>query len=332
GSTTVEFTWPFTPLEEDFNCCHFVLIVDSGGEIEECPPWGEMNNVAGGMVCCEIPTQECPDLTITGSHHSCSCTKTETGYLCEVHVEATVTNIAPEVPVVGSFGVALLYGCIDGGGPLVMPIIGPKLDELNENGSTSVEFSYEFATTDPTPPCCDYNLVVDSFDVIDEACHPYPDGEDNNLLVSTFCCEELPGCPDIVIEITRYSCKCKEVPIYERRCVQPPTGGPCQWQDVLVGYETECKVTVHFMVKNIGTQDAGEFHVKLETSTGHTDTKSFSGLAIDEEKNRWFDFTFEGGTVNVTLIADSGSAPDYVPEVDECNEDNNEATTTLNCE
>jgi len=40
-------------------------------------------------------------------------------------------------------------------------------------------------------------------------------------------------------------------------------------------------------------------------SDGYTDTQYFSGLLIGEEKNRWFNFTFEGGgTVTVTLIAD----------------------------
>ena len=98
------------------------------------------------------------------------------------------------------------------------------------------------------------------------------------------------------------------------------------WQDVIVGYETTCEVTVHFTVKNIGTQDAGEFHVKLETDAGYTDTKYISGLLAGEEKYRQFDFTTDApGSVVVTLIADSDG------EVDECDEDNNTDTASVGC-
>jgi hypothetical protein len=288
-----------------------VLIVDSGEEVDECVLYGEANNVAGGMVCCEIPTQECPDLIVTGSH-SCSCIETPRGYSCEVHVEATVTNTAPEVPVTDSFGVALLDGCIPGGGgPIVLPVTGPALDELNATGSTSVEFSYEFATTDPTPPCCEYTIWADFLDVIDESCHPAPNGEHNNLFVSTFCCEDTtPLCPDLVIDVTRSSCSCSWTP-----------------QKELV-----CTVNVYATVENIGTQTATHFYCKLESTEGGDQTL-IASLAPGASRALHFSFTFTAPVgrpapcpLDFEVMADS---KEYV---DECDEDNNLDSGSVCCQ
>jgi hypothetical protein len=306
GSTTVEFTWLFTPLEEDFNCCHFVLIVDSGEEVDECVLFGEANNVAGGMVCCEIPTQECPDLTVTGSH-SCSCIKTRRGYSCEVHVEATVTNISPEVSVTGSFGVALLSGCIPGGGgPIVLPISGPNLAELNETGSSNVEFFYEFATTDPTPPCCKYTLEVDFLGVIDESCHPDPNGEHNNLFVSTFCCEDTtPLCPDLIVEITVLTCRNigAVAPLYE--------------------------VTIEALVTNIGTETVTQaIYVEAECACGNDTDIIHTDLGPGESDTAEFVITCspnQGGCHDVTVTVD------YTLIINECDERNNTDEGTFCC-
>ena len=129
-------------------------------------------------------------------------------------------------------------------------------------------------------------------------------------------------CPDIVISIYRTRCDCEQVPI---RVWHPSTFGPGWWETV--GYETECEVKVSYVVKNIGTQDAGVFHVKLESSTGHTGTDYLSGLLIDEEKYRhWLYFTTDDpGSVTATVTADIDD------EVTECDEDNNTDSATIDC-
>ena len=335
-STLLKFTYVFTPPDPDHSCCGYSVMVDSGYDIEECSPLGESNNVGKGVVCCEVPTEECVDLTIGGVAY-CVCgydlpnLASGTGYGCRMAVNATVYKAGPgEVPSV--FDVRIRNTLCDG-------ILGPdhritltalQLATLNDTGSVTIAFSWDIPwPPGEEPPCCTYTLTVDSLGAIAEC----PEGaEDNNTFNGRFCCEELPGCPDIVFveESIRTSCKCKRTPIYERQCIRPgkpPLTPPClEWADVLVGYETECDVSVHYTVKNIGTQDAGVFHVKLETDAGYTDTNYIPGLLAGEEKYRQFDFTTDTpGSVTVTLTADSDE------EVDECDEDNNEATKTLNC-
>jgi hypothetical protein len=336
GSATVTFTFPFTPAGPGENCCEYSLFVDSANDIAECEPLGEANNFAYGVVCCDVPVEDCVDLTIGGVAH-CICgydlPNFASGivYGCRVTVDATVNVSGPgEVPTI----FAIKISDVDCDGPT--GIIGQllltpsQLVELNTTGSVTIPsaFSWDIPwTPGEDPPCCTYTLTVDSLGVIDEC----PEGaEDNNTFIGRFCCEELSVCPDIVIEITRTSCDCERVPITESRCIRwnyqtyPPT---CMaWEDVIVGYETTCEVTVHFTVKNIGTQDAGDFHVKLETDSGYTDTKYISGLLAGEEKYRSFDFTTDApGSVTVTLIADSDG------EVDECDEDNNTDSASIRC-
>ena len=229
-----------------------------------------------------------------------------------MHVEATVTNTAPEVPVTDSFGVALLDGCIDGGGgPIVLPVTGPALDELNATGSTSVEFSYEFATTDPTPPCCEYTIWADFLDVIDESCHPAPNGEHNNLFVSTFCCEDTtPLCPDLVIDVTRSSCSCSRTPQQAR----------------------ECTVNVRATVENIGTQTATHFYCKLESTEGGHQIL-IASLAPNVSRALRFSFTFTAPVgrpapcpLDFDVMADSKKY------VDECDEENNLDSGSVCCQ
>jgi len=336
GSATVTFTFPFAPSGPEENCCEYGLIVDSNKDIAECEPLGEANNFTAGVVCCDVPTEECVDLTIGGVAH-CICgydlpnLASGIGYGCRMTVDATVNKSGPgEVPSI--FSIKISDVVCNGSTGIIgqRPLTPSQLTELNTTGSVTIPSAFSWDIPWPPeedPPCCSYTLTVDSLDVIDEC----PEGaEDNNTFIGRFCCEELPACPDIVIEITRTSCDCERVPIYEWQCIrwgaaqQPP---PClEWGNVLVGYEIECEVTVHFTVKNIGTQDAGEFHVKLETDTGYTDTKYISGLLAEEEKYRQFDFTTDApGSVTVTLIADSDG------EVDECDEDNNTDNASVRC-
>lgn len=140
-------------------------------------------------------------------------------------------------------------------------------------------------------------------------------------------------CPDIVISIYRTRCDCERTPIYERRCVKwdppgpPGPGSVCMEWETTVSYETECEVKVSYVVKNIGTQDAGVFHVKLESSTGHTGTDYFSGLLVDEEKyHHWLFTTDAPGSVTATVTADINDA------ITECDEDNNTDSTSLRCQ
>jgi hypothetical protein len=218
GSKTVlfEFSLPATIGPEP--CCKYTLIVDSHAEIDEScypAPWGEFNNAYHGTVCCDGEPRVCPDLTIQGIH-SCRCWKTDTGHICRVYIEATITNIAPGIPVSVPFGVGLLYGCTDGGGPhsIGKVISGTKLAELNATGSTSVGFWYVFVTTDPVPPCCRYVLVVDYWNAVDESCHPHPAGEHNNFFAARFCCKTPPEdgrCPDLTVS-GKHTCVCRETP------------------------------------------------------------------------------------------------------------------------
>jgi hypothetical protein len=129
------------------------------------------------------------------------------------------------------------------------------------------------------------------------------------------------SCPDIVISIYRTRCNCEQVPI---KVWHPGGLVPGCWE--IIGYETECEVKVSYVVKNIGTQDAGVFHVKLESSTGHTGTDYFSGLLVDEEKyHHWLFTTDAPGSVTATVTADINDA------VTECAEDNNTDSTSLRC-
>jgi len=128
-------------------------------------------------------------------------------------------------------------------------------------------------------------------------------------------------CPDIVISIYRTRCNCKQVPIK----VWHPSGLVPGWWEI-IGYETECEVRVSYVVKNIGTQDAGVFHVKLESSAGHTAPAYFSGLLVGEEKYHYWIFTMNApGSVTATVTADINDV------LTECDEDNNTDSKSLRC-
>jgi hypothetical protein len=329
GSATVVFSFPFTPTGPGENCCEYSISVDTNYDIDECEPLGELNNYAAGIVCCDVPPEECVDLTISGVAH-CICgydlPNFASGivYGCRVTVDATVNKSGPgEVPTI--FSIKISDVACNGSTGIIgqRPLTPSQLTELNTTGSVTIPSAFSWDIPWPPgegAPCCSYTLTVDSLGVIDEC----PEGaEDNNTFIGRFCCEEIPVCPDIVIEITRTSCNCERVPIRVWHSGDP-AGGQGWWETI--GYETTCEVTVYFTVKNIGTQDAGAFHVKLETDTGHTDTKYLSGLLIDEEKYRQFDFTTDApGSVTVTLIADNDE------EVDECDEDNNTDSASIGC-
>ena len=328
GSTSFTFAYPFMPPDLDHNCCSFLLTADSGADVEECPPAGEFNNVAGGAVCCPVSTQACVDLTISGRAY-CICgfdlpnIASDTGYGCHVIVDVVVSKSGSgTVPYSFSIGlqdVVCKAGSFPSGNRALTPT---QLNELNTTGSTTIPsaFSWTFGA-DPQldPPCCTYTLVADSLSEISEC----PAGaEGNNTFASDFCCEEqvVSDCPDIEIEITRTRCSCKGGdPIYERRCVQPPVGGPEQCEDVLVGYtEIICSTSVYFTITNTGGQATGSFHVCVETSAGHTDKKYVSNLAPDEEKYGQFNLpTGEDCPKSVTVTADCDG------EVNECDEGNN---------
>ena len=219
---SVDITFPaFTIPAPTWPCptCTFVLAVDSHDTIDEScypAPWGEFNNTFEGAVCCDDESGRCPDLTVSGVQ-TCRCVKTPTGHFCVVHIEATVGNSAPGVPVSSPFLVGLIYGCTDGSGPhpAGAAISGSRLAQLNTAGSTTVDFYYAFATPDPVPPCCEYVLIVDPVNSIYEACHPAPAGEHNNVSFAGFCCDTPPTtqgrCPDLTI-FGEHTCTCRRTP------------------------------------------------------------------------------------------------------------------------
>jgi len=342
GSTTLDFSYQFTPDPAD-PCCKFGLFADLGNVIDEnchLPPDGEHNNAFVGTICCKPPTQSrCPDLTIEDSA-LCECgdsypdNNTTGSYLatplagpdCVITVTGNVANIGT-APIGSDFIVALKYTCSDGSGNAGETTISPG--QINPTNSATVTFSFPFSPPSPEENCCSYAMTVDETNVIPEC---EPGGEENNSTSGVVCCEVPEGCPDIVAEITRESCLCQQEPIYERRCIRwiPNTYPPqcADWEDVIVGYETTCDVDVSYTVKNIGSQDAGPFTVKMQSSTGAESITYISGgLLAGEEKYRTFSFSFEdGGTLTITIIAD---CYDDVP--DECSEDNNSAETTVTC-
>jgi hypothetical protein len=334
GSTTAEFSYQFIP-DPDDPCCKYGLFVDSSNTVDEtCHPFpdGEHNNVFVEVGCCRLPPQEtgCPDLTIVGSS-TCECDQSLIGAVigaarCEVAVQANVQNIGT-ASVESDFDVVLAYTCPDGSANIIGKTVTPS--EINPTGSAVVTFSFPFDPAGSEANCCDYELTVDADDAIAEC---EPDGEANNTASGVACCDVLEGCPDLVVEIARSGCRCEEMPIYELQCIkpgQPPATPPClEWGEVLIGYATECEVTVDCTVRNIGAGDAGPFHVMMESSTGHTSVTYVSGgLPEGEVAYRSFSFTFEdGGSITITLTVDSDE------EVDECDhEDNNSAEASLIC-
>jgi len=271
-----------------------------------------------------------PCLSVVSSAAWDCTTSPEGGSGCTITVQAEVTNTG-NTPIESDFEVILVVGELDEPTLTIAKTVHPH--QINPTGNTTVDFAFLFSPPSPESSPCTYSLLLSRFwygnlgwAVANTVAVPQVvpgDDSGNGFFYGEGCCEGIQDCLDIVITADTATCYCEDV-LSETWRPDPtyPQGG--WWETAVVG--ESCEVEVRYMVKNIGTQDAGEFHVRMESSTGDTDTSYFSGLLVGEEKNRWFDFTTDApGEVTVTLIADNDE------EVDECDEDNNTASTSLGC-
>ncbi len=285
--------------------------------------------------CGAVSPETYVDLAVSGAAR-CVCTPAlpglpQDGSRCQISIDATVTATGT-----GEAQSPLLIGLSDVICDQPLGLAGERqltaaeTAELNEHGSVVLvdAFSWVVPSVQNENPCCSYTLTVDSL----EATLECPVGaEENNTYTTTFCCEPLPGRPDIVIEGVRHSCNCETTPITERQCLEWKTAAYppfcLRWGDVIVGYETACGGRIYYKVKNLGTGATGAFRVGMQTSRGYEESAHIGSLAAGEETMRWFDFAVGGvHTLTVSLIADDCGV------VEECDEENNTAEVTVRCQ
>ncbi len=284
--------------------------------------------------CSEIPAETYTDLAISATNR-CVCESELPGLPesmpgCEISVDATVSLTGEgslQSPV--NISISDVVCGQDLGISGEQQLTKSETEVLNEHGSVLIVDAFSWITPSPLQEnlCCSYTLTIDNRNMIQEC----PAGaEDNNTYTSTFCCELAKGCPDIVIEVFRDSCRCESEAITETQCLEwkvatyPPV---ClEWGEVVVGYETVCEGRVYYRVKNIGTAATGAFWVTMETSTGCEQDAYIMGLAPGEETARWFDFSAaDPQYLWVSLVADSRD------HVDECDEENNTTEVEIRC-
>lgn len=250
--------------------------------------------------------------------------------ICTVTVSAAIAN-AGEGPIESDFDIALVYRTGEESTQTIVRTITPQ--EINPTGATTLVFAFPFLPSGSESAPCTYSLtgflsglpapvhVAPTAVAVPQAIHGDESG--NGFFYGEGCCEGVPGCLDLVVTAKSPSCHCEDV-VSEAWHSEPahPQGG--WWETEVIG--EACAAKVRCSVQNVGTEDAGPFSVRIETSTGHTATAQITGLAAGHETSRWFEFAVDGsGAVTITLIADSNG------EIEECNEQNNAVEIIVLC-
>ena len=257
-------------------------------------------------------------------------TSTDGASVWTVTVEAAVRKTG-EAPIESDFDIVLEYVGDDGSAKTITKTVTPQ--DINPTGSATLVFMFLIARPDSGLSPCTYSLmgfwgglpgpilVVAGVVGVPQAIHGDESG--NGFFYGEGCCEDVQDCLDLAISVEYPSCSCEDI-LSETWHPEPtyPQGG---WWEIEVVGET-CEAKVRYTVQNVGTKDAGPFRVRIETSSGHTDTADFSGLSPGGNVSRWFDFVVDdSGPITITLIADSEG------ELDECDEENNTLDMTLFC-
>ena len=251
---------------------------------------------------------------------------------CTIMVQVEITKPA-RVLVESAFEIILVVGGEADAPTLTLAeTVEPR--EINPTGRTVVDFAFPSPAPSSETGFCTYSLRIhglsNPWDLSAIVCTAIPipmgdpqDESGNGFFYGEGCCEDTPGCLDIIITAGCPICHCQDV-VSEIWHPDPtyPQGG--WWESVVVG--ESCEVKVRCTVENIGTQDAGEFSIRLESSTGSMDTEVLNGLTSGREIHRWFTLPVDQpGTVTVTILADSAY------EIDECDEENNLVEVGAHC-
>lgn len=273
----------------------------------------------------QAQTEQCPDLVVNGL-----IALQPTDGLSAT-ITATVHNIG-QGSIESPFVVSLLdfVCCHWEAGPQHVLLSESQLNQLNADGNVTILFPEVLFPSDISP-CftCRGTFVVDAENDIDESCHSAPAGEDNNV-----------GCPDLAIEITQSTCECSGcwVPVPEERCIswlfesimEPPR---CwQWVTVYGPPQPTCNVELEYVIRNVGTQDAGPFTVGVQGAEDCVrEIPVAAGLAMGEKLIQSLSCTVQPEwapllSAVLTITADSkhniihGRAPE-----------NNTVNVSLNC-
>lgn len=245
------------------------------------------------------PGGRCPDLMIRVLDESCVYDTLSGMY--EMTIWADVLNLG-SAPVTSPFDV-LLTGTSHPGNDTVTITVPPVLPP---GGSVPVTLSF---TTPPDPtggaPCpLFYEVMVDSGFAIDEC------DEANNLVYGNICCLGEPDdgedCPDLTMEIRTLEC------IFDRK-------------------NQIFELTVTALLRNVGTQTVTDaIWTRMTSDNGNDSSIIHTDLAPGASEVVEYSITFSVNEaacpLEVTVEAD------YVNFIDECDEDNNEASDDVCCD
>jgi len=250
---------------------------------------------------------------------------------CTATVEAVVER-ANDTPIETGFDIILDVSGDESRRAIVRTVMP---EEINPTGRTTLAFTFPMTPEDGASEPCTYSLSMSflghawSLDgllpvivAVPEAIHG--DESCNGFYYGAGCCEDVPECLDLVVTTDGPSCSCEDV-VEETWHSEPthPRGG--WWETEVVGITCEAKI--RWTVENMGTKETGPFRVRIETSTGFAQSRNVYGLPPGHDVSRWFEIIVEEcGPITVTIIAD------HLDEVDECDEENNTAHVTLDCD
>ena len=271
-------------------------------------------------------TTPCPDLVVEGVIEL----QATDGF--SATITATVHNIG-EGSVEAPFTISLLdFSCCQWEpGKQHVRLSESQLGELNATGSVAVPFA-EVTFADEIVPCftCRGVFAVDTDNEIDESCYSSPAGEGNNI-----------GCPDLTIEVTKSLCECSgcSIPIPEEKCISwlfVSIMEPLRcWQRVTVmgPPQPTCHVELEYVIRNVGTQDAGPFAVAVQGEGDCVQRIPIAeGLAAGEKLIQSMSCTLKpalNGVISTLLTVTADS--DY-DAVNERTRENNAVDLLINCE